>query len=418
MSPTSIPSTPMMRVLAGAICSGTSVSITGKIGATKTKTFTRGLGDEATAEELAARQINRALGAWDMHVEVVTTSTREPMDFQGVMVEKDGLTAYAPLAWADRCNRAGAAGKRSLALFDELDTAEIPAMKAAMRTLQEKVVGELPLHERHVNIALGNGTHSGLDTVPLPATIANRMIHLTWHLDHETFLTGLSTGFTHMDYPPMKALLGQDQPGHLVDLNAAVVAYLRANPGSLDPDAPSDPINAGLAWPSPRSWTNAALVASHLRRDDEEGIALAFGSAVGSVEAGMFMAFRRDASIPAAAEVAADPDALQWEKVRPDVAFAILHAQYARALNAQTTASKTETSKVWDQAIETVLVAARRGHSGVALAVANLLMNMDGADRSPEMISDLKEVFGDLLEHLTFGVRRDARRHSRRANHL
>lgn len=413
-----LPSTPMMRVLAAAIAAGVSVSITGKIGATKTKTFTRGLGGEATAAELDSGVIDRILGAWDMHVETVTVSTREPVDFQGAMLEKDGQTIYAPLSWAVRCNKAGAAGKRSVALFDEMDTAEIPAMKASMRTLQEKVVGELALHERHVNIAIGNGHEDGVDAVPFPGPIANRMIHLPWHLDHDRYLAGLLGGFAQVDYPRLQALLGADQAGHYLDLATAQVAYLRANPAALDPSVPSDPIKAGLAWPSPRSWHHGLLVASHLRREDREGIALAYSSAVGAGDARMFLAFLDEANMPAASDVAADPESIQWEQMRPDAAFAVLNAQHARALNAVDTSSESTSKSVWDQALEAVLVAARRGHSGVGLAVASALMNMDVADRSEQAIADLTQVFGDLMEHTTFGVRRDGRRHSRRAGHL
>jgi len=50
---------------------------------------------------------------------------------------------------------------------------------------------------------------------------------------------------------------------------AQVTAFLRARPAQLNPGPPADPVQAGKAWPSPRSWTNVIEALSQLRPDDE-----------------------------------------------------------------------------------------------------------------------------------------------------
>lgn len=65
-------------------------------------------------------------------------------------------------------------------------------------------------------------------------------------------------------------MLAADPVARKAAVSAAVTTFLKVNSKWLTPEVPKDPIKAGGAWPSPRSWTNVINVLSQLDRYDEE----------------------------------------------------------------------------------------------------------------------------------------------------
>ncbi|MFF4624534.1 VWA-like domain-containing protein [Nonomuraea jabiensis] len=121
-----------------------------------------------------------ALGArLGLPVEVVVGSIREPSDFSGLPVLRDGGTWFAPPRWAERLAEAG----HGLLFLDELTTAP-PAVQAAMlRVVLERTVGDLTLPDEVRIVAAANPPDQAADGWDLSAPLANRLIHLHWQVE-------------------------------------------------------------------------------------------------------------------------------------------------------------------------------------------------------------------------------------------
>ncbi|SDJ18305.1 AAA family ATPase [Nonomuraea jiangxiensis] len=188
-----------------------------------------------------------ALGArLGLPVEVVVGSIREPSDFAGLPVVREGGTWFAPPRWAERLAAAGS----GILFLDELTTAP-PAVQAAMlRVVLERAVGDLVLPPSVRIVAAANPPAQAADGWELSAPLANRLIHLDWTISAASVAEGFTSGFPGPDPawapPPGDAAVARAR--------ALVGAFLRVRPELVlsVPDGPA------RAWPSPRTWELAA----------------------------------------------------------------------------------------------------------------------------------------------------------------
>ncbi|MDX3099903.1 ATP-binding protein [Nonomuraea angiospora] len=189
-----------------------------------------------------------ALGArLGLPVEVVVGSIREPSDFSGLPVLRDGGTWFAPPRWAERLAAAG----HGLLFLDELTTAP-PAVQAAMlRVVLERTVGDLTLPDEVRIVAAANPPDQAADGWDLSAPLANRLIHLHWQVEAADIAEGFATGFAVPEPAPAPS------PAAVARARALVGAFLRVRP-ELVLAVPDSPERAGRGWPSPRSWEMAA----------------------------------------------------------------------------------------------------------------------------------------------------------------
>ncbi|MBB5776024.1 AAA family ATPase [Nonomuraea jabiensis] len=197
-----------------------------------------------------------ALGArLGLPVEVVVGSIREPSDFSGLPVLRDGGTWFAPPRWAERLAEAG----HGLLFLDELTTAP-PAVQAAMlRVVLERTVGDLTLPDEVRIVAAANPPDQAADGWDLSAPLANRLIHLHWQVEAADIAEGFATGFAVPEPAPAPG------PEAVARARALVGAFLRVRP-ELVLAVPDGPERAGRGWPSPRSWEMAARAVAACER--------------------------------------------------------------------------------------------------------------------------------------------------------
>ena len=227
--------------------------------------------------------------------ETVIGSIREAIDFLGFGVEVDGgvgrigHVAYAPPGWA----RHAAEAHRALVFFDELTTAPPSVRKAMMRVLQERYAGDFALPDTVALVAAANPSESAVDGYDLEPPMANRMIHLDFDFPQVAWLDGLIGGFDRIAQPTMEDLIGHGDEQHRAQVHGTVTAFLRARPDLVEPGVPTDPVQAGRAWPSRRSWTNAIAALSELRPEDADAAYRLLSGAVGEGPAREYLTFRR-----------------------------------------------------------------------------------------------------------------------------
>ena len=121
-----------------------------------------GVGKTATIKSIA--------GALELLCEPVIASVREPADFAGLpIIREGGVTMEAP-AWARRLARAG----RGLLFLDEISTAPPAVQAALLRVVLERVVGDLELPNRAAIVAAANPPEQAAGGWDLSATISRR----------------------------------------------------------------------------------------------------------------------------------------------------------------------------------------------------------------------------------------------------
>ncbi|NRQ39088.1 ATP-binding protein [Nonomuraea sp. NN258] len=239
-----------------------------------------------------------ALGArLGLPVEAVVGSIREPSDFAGLPVLRDGGTWFAPPRWAERLAAAG----EGILFLDELTTAP-PAVQAAMlRVVLERVVGDLTLPSGVRIVAAANPPALAADGWDLAAPLANRLIHLDWEVSAASVAEGFTAGFDVRDpgdwTPP--------EPGAVGRARALVGAFLRVRP-ELVLAVPDEPVRA---WPSPRTWELTATALACAGGDERVRAELVVG-AVGAAAGFELLSWLRDLDLP-------DPELLLTDPLAP-----------------------------------------------------------------------------------------------------
>ncbi|MGN9779850.1 AAA family ATPase [Nonomuraea sp. ZG12] len=284
-------------------------------------------GAPGTGKTSAVLAMGRRLG---LPVEVVVGSIREPSDFAGLPMLRDGRTWFAPPRWAERLATSG----HGILFLDELTTAP-PAVQAAMlRVVLERTVGDLTLPDQVRIVAAANPPEQAADGWDLSAPLANRLIHLDWQITATSVAEGFTTGFdppdtTDLPEPhgtgpsgrwasgrpyPVGAAGWEADAGAVGRAKALVGAFLRVRPELVlaVPDGPA------RAWPSPRTWELAATAlactsdtGTAARRVRAELVVGAVGEAAGYE----LLSWVRDLDLPDPETLLTDPAAPLPERI-------------------------------------------------------------------------------------------------------
>ena len=356
--------TPTFRALAAAVRANVPVILWGQPGQAKT----------ALIEALGARN--------GYHVETVVGSVREASDFLGLPIDVAGEVNYAPPAWAKRL----ASAKAGLLFLDELSICPPSVMRAMLRILQEREVGELALPDSVAVVAAANPPTMSNGADHLPGPVANRLMHVDWHAPIDSWFQGIVQGFDAIVAPSLDSLLGTPRPGNRERVGAAVATFLRNRRNLLDGGEPSDPVTAGRGWPSLRSWANAVSVLAQLPPDDEDAALVVLKGCVGDGAATEYMAWLAATDLYDPAQVLERPGMVDW-KSRPDRIYALLEAVTAIAVG--------NDARTWGKAVAVMVACAKAGKPDLALPSVARLVHAKPKDM--ELPQALRDAFEDLM---------------------
>ena len=259
-------------------------------------------------------------------------SIREPADIAGYPMLKNGnqpaCMEFVPPSWVHRLNE-----QPSVLFVDELTCCAPTVQAALLRVIAEKVVGDVQLRPDTIVMAACNPPDQAAGGYDLEPPMANRLCHLTWEIDWESWDSGMLNGLTFPE--PKVPVLPVDWRRHLGDWAARVAAFRRHRP-TLFADMPKERSQQSGPWPSPRSWTNGALclaAAASVGAKGETRHELLAGC-VGSGPAGEFFAWMDSMDLPDPSELieAAAKDIkagreVEWKPLgRPDKVLACLAA--------------------------------------------------------------------------------------------
>ena len=241
----------------------------------------------------------------DSGLEIVLGSTKDPADVAGILMPT-GETR--PPKWASDIQNRSEAKKRSLLFLDEFSLMTPLVQGAFLRVVRDKVAGETPLEGRGKKrcgdcvavVAAANKPEHTSGALPLPAPSANRLIHIDWPSpDPRVWIKGLVLGWEALRPDLSKVKLPKDWKKHPQMQSARKdIADFMSTIGELSA-MPTDG-REHYAWPSPRSWDNAALALGAARvvgASENVQYTLVRG-AVGEVQATEFIAYNTQKDLP------------------------------------------------------------------------------------------------------------------------
>ncbi|MEV0993479.1 MoxR family ATPase [Nonomuraea sp. NPDC050202] len=335
-------------------------------------------GSPGTGKTSAVLALGERLG---LPVEVVVGSIREPSDFAGLPVLRDGETWFAPPRWASRLAAAG----RGILFLDELTTAP-PAVQAAMlRVVLERAVGDLALPPSVRIVAAANPPEQAADGWDLSAPLANRLVHLNWTVSAESVAEGFIGGFSAPAGVPVEA--GTASAGRA---RALVGAFLRVRP-ELVLAVPGGPARA---WPSPRTWELAAMALACTgdgtgprveapRPGMEQVRAELVTGAVGEAAGFELLSWLRDLDLPDPATLLADPTAPLPDRV--DRVHAVLGSVVAHV-------AADGSADAWQRAWPVIGRVARRTPDVAATAARSLAARRPHGAVLPRTVLELAPI--------------------------
>ena len=307
--------------------------------------------------------VTATAAALDLHLEVVLASVREPTDFAGLPVVNNGRVSLAPPDWAQRLVEAGVNGTRPAVFFDEVSCAAPATQAALLRVCCDRVVGDLALPKDTVILAAANPASIAADGWELAPPMANRFCHLEWRLPAEVVAAGFLEGWPD----PVIPVLPDDLIPFEAQARASVSAYLRVRPTDVSV-LPKDPVLAGRAFPTPRTWEFAAklMAVCAASGSSEEVQRVAVSGVLGEATALQLLTYLSELDLPDPEEVLRHPTKLKLPE-RGDRAYAVLAAVVAAVLS-------DCTPDRWSAGVIAVSQAAAQGQADVGAAAMAALV--------------------------------------------
>lgn len=293
--------------------------------------------------------------------EVVVGSVREASDFVGLPVRDGGSVTFAPPAWATRC-----VGSPSTVVFlDELTTAPPSVQAAMLRVVLEREVGDLRLPSTVSFVGAANPPELSAGGDDLAAPLANRFCHLDWEAEVATWSAGMLRGWDPAPVP----IVPESREAVELRWRATVVGFVTSRPSVLR-QVPTDVVNQGRAWPSPRTWDRAHLLAAAAEAAgaDRAVIRTLVGGLVGDGPALELLRFESTMDLPNPEAVLADPRLLP-ARGRLDLLLACL-AGVVAAVAADLTLER------WSAAWEVLAEACNAGRTDLAAVSAVALVDL------------------------------------------
>lgn len=254
-------------------------------------------------------KIEAAFNKLGYHLETLVLSQCDPADIGGLPYISNGETLYAKPDWLQRIESA----PKSVLFFDELTTARPSVQAPALTLIQSRKIHSLKLPDSTLIIAASNPPEQAADGSDLEPPMANRFCHLDWKYDLNSWADGLISDFTissYFDLPEgWRALIQKER--------IFVASFLKSNP-FLANKMPESSESRGGAWPSFRTWTNAATVIAAANSVNEDFTDFLCGC-VGSGAGIEYLNWRKNLDLPNPEEVLKKIDSfLGWAPPKRD----------------------------------------------------------------------------------------------------
>lgn len=314
-------------------------------------------GSPGSAKTSILRQLARAGG---LPSTTMLGSIRTPTDYLGVpfkqvrkVVDPETFaqveipyTHYAPPGWALELSLQG----RSLAIYDEFNTASLSVQNAMLRVMFEGVVGEHQLPPGVRQLAAMNPISQATGGRELSLALQNRLGVIDWpDVTPQEFARHHLRGGQITD----ETIVAEQEEQRVDELYpmawsralGQVTGFLERRPELMS----KVPTTLGTAWPSARSWElTMRVVAGCEVYDMTPNEELLAGSAfVGANVFGEFVRWRKDADLPDPAELLDGKAHFEHVPARLDRTVAVLSSCTALVTPTAASARKERGEALW-----------------------------------------------------------------------
>lgn len=317
----------------------------------------------------------------DCDLTTVLASIREPSDFAGLPNVVGSRTELIAPGWAQ--DIANEDSREQILFFDEISTAPPSVQAALLRVCLDKVVGDLELGDNVAVVAAANPPEIAADGWDLAPPMANRFVHLDWDLPASVVAQGFADEWPVVSIPQI------DEEAAAVEVAKAkslVGAFLKSRP-DVATVMPKDSSESGRAFPTPRSWENAAVLYGYVQATNTDPIVgrMLINGTVGVGAASEFLTFVSDMDLPDPESLLADPTG--WDiPNRGDKVYAVGTSVIAVLKN-------ENNKKRWDAAGVVFKRVIEAGHADVAVPfLRSWLQNKPTANATPD-----KDVMAAIL---------------------
>jgi hypothetical protein len=233
---------------------------------------------------------------WPIHT--MTATIHDATDFAGLpFLSSSGTlesrTMRASLQWAIAlATEAKKQGGDGLLFFDDIAYAPPTVQNALLQIVQQRRVGDFQLPPGIRCAAALNPLETAASMQLLTAPLANRMVHVTWAPDADSWSEGYLSGwrFTLPKLP-------EGWQRRLSATRTGVAAFIRSQPSFLHSE-PAEPSAQGRPWPSGRTWDMVStLLAACDAADANANVRwLLTAGGVGETAAAAYLAWEHEAS--------------------------------------------------------------------------------------------------------------------------
>lgn len=272
-----------------------------------------------------------------MLMRVIIGSTMDPTDVAGLPVLRtlqDGssVTAFALPEWFVEVRDYALNHPEGAVVFiEEITTATPPVQAALLTFIQDRRIGKTYLPDNVLIVVAGNPPSQAADGNLLAPPTANRLVHYDYVPSNADWFEG------------MNAAWNKTVSAHEKLMRSYVVGFLTERTDIINA-CPDDPEEAGQAWPSMRSWDNAARMLGQTQ--DAKMADILVKAAVGDKAGKDFMSWMSKLTLPRYEAVMAKPQDINWASLRGDV----LHMTLATVVQNVTTDNFDASVKVFEAA--------------------------------------------------------------------
>lgn len=288
------------------------------------------VGSPGTAKTDIVTQVAAQAG---LHVVVVLASLRDPTDFLGLPVVRDGQVSYAPPDWVHEVS----AHPSSAVFFDEINTCSPATQAALLRVVLDRIVGNFKLPPTVRILAAQNGVDEAAGGYDLAMPLANRFGTLVdWGgpdvEEWSAWLVGSGSQGTVSravaDVEAEQSRVMKAWPVEYARASGIVSTFVRRKPSLLHSQPAAGSPQASLPWPSRRTWAMAtrALAASRIHSLSEAETDRYVGSFVGLTAVVELRSFLTNLDLPDPAELLDGVVSFSYNKNRLDRTMAVLSA--------------------------------------------------------------------------------------------
>ena len=277
-------------------------------------------------------------------------------EIAGQPVLTENGVVLSPPRWAKLAKQL----EHVVVFLDEFNTCEIDTFNAALRVVNEGVVGDMELPSTVRFLGACNPIEQATGGNDLPMALANRIGHmsalkLTAKQVRQHFMS-LANEKAHSDVDvavsiQRMAKVTAEWPTALAWAAAVVGQFLVRNEEILHLVPTPDSPQASEGWPSPRTWECVMRVLASARIhklsiEKEMQIVQGFVGEAATVE---FASFRADMDLPDATLLLDGQAVWQHDPLRPDRTYVVLAACTAAVLetDAKSESGKRRTVAVW-----------------------------------------------------------------------